>query len=290
MHFSDPIRMGIHQRTMDELRILACESIESQNFLRLARTRLGTALRSGRARRSIRETADDGLVHNYFSDHKIAVYTAIHGNYDTLKEPITVPDNCDFFVVTDQPMPENSVWQKRTIDFDQYGSNWTNVRKSRFAKMHPHLLFPDYEYSIYIDGTFQVRTDVTEFIQTMPPSGIKIHRHPTRSCVYDEIEACIRLGKDDAALLSQQRDRLRAAGVPRHYGLLETGVVIRHHAQPACQAVMALWWEELSAYSTRDQVALIYALWKLGIPVSEIGVLGPNMRENYAFSKSRHNR
>jgi hypothetical protein len=57
---------------------------------------------------------------NYFSEDRIAVYTAIFGPYDRLIEPVTVPDNVDFFIFTDQEVAEDSIWQKMDIDLDQF--------------------------------------------------------------------------------------------------------------------------------------------------------------------------
>ena len=33
--------------------------------------------------------------------------------------------------------------------------------------MHPHILFPEYDYTIYIDGCFTVFSDVTPFIRPL---------------------------------------------------------------------------------------------------------------------------
>ena len=39
----------------------------------------------------------------YFSDKKIAVYTALFGQYDTIKEPCIHPDNIDYYIFTRSP-------------------------------------------------------------------------------------------------------------------------------------------------------------------------------------------
>ena len=48
----------------------------------------------------------------YFSEEKIVVYTASYGTLSDLIEPLTVPDNCHFYVFTDQEVPEHSIWEK----------------------------------------------------------------------------------------------------------------------------------------------------------------------------------
>ena len=44
---------------------------------------------------------------------KIAVYTVIMGDYDYLKEPEFVMDNCDYICFTDNPDLKSDIWQIR---------------------------------------------------------------------------------------------------------------------------------------------------------------------------------
>ena len=47
---------------------------------------------------------------NYFSSERIAIYTCITGGYDSVIEPLFIPDNCDYYLVTDREkkLPANS--------------------------------------------------------------------------------------------------------------------------------------------------------------------------------------
>ena len=38
---------------------------------------------------------------DYFSEDRIAIYTCIIGAYDEILEPVFIPDNCDFYLITD---------------------------------------------------------------------------------------------------------------------------------------------------------------------------------------------
>ena len=42
--------------------------------------------------------------------------------------------------------------------------NISTVKKQRFLKMHPHLLFKDYDLSIYIDGSFKIIGNLDELL------------------------------------------------------------------------------------------------------------------------------
>jgi hypothetical protein len=37
----------------------------------------------------------------------------IFGPVDIIHEPLTVADNCDYFLFTDQPVPPDSTWVKK---------------------------------------------------------------------------------------------------------------------------------------------------------------------------------
>lgn len=225
---------------------------------------------------------------NYFSTERIAIYIAIYGDYDKIIEPIIKPDNCDFFIFTDKPnhVIKNSVWKVREINLDGLG----NIHSNRYLKMHAHKLFPEYNYSVYVDGNIQVITDLTEFIHGMNKFGLKLHRHYRRKCVYDEIEICIKQNKDDIEKLLSHKDRLLKNGFPKDYGVLEAPIIVREHHNKSCIQIMESWWEEFQENSSRDQVSLPYVLWKNNITIDEIALLGNDIYSNYAFKKQKHNK
>jgi len=74
-----------------------------------------------------------------------------------------------------------------------------NTRINRYIKTHPHLLFPEYETSIYIDGSIKIIGDIDKFIQTCELNNynIVIPKHPDRICLYKEAKVC-RNWKDTA--------------------------------------------------------------------------------------------
>ena len=123
---------------------------------------------------------------DYFSNERIAVYTCIIGKYDSLQEPVFVPDNCDFFAITSFDIPRNSLWKR--IDPEKYlpnGNNFSPVLKNRFFKMHPERVFNDYKYSVYLDGNIRLCTDMTEYVNRIPQCGVAFFKHSQRTCVYE---------------------------------------------------------------------------------------------------------
>ena len=226
---------------------------------------------------------------DYFLDDRIAIYTAIFGNYDSLLEPTWVPDNCDFYIVTDQPIPNESEWKLLDIDWKSIGING-NVKRNRYCKMFPHKLpvIKDYKYSIYIDGNVKPVTDFSAFINRLDEDGMGFHLHSSRDCVYEEAKVCIYSGKDTKESINAHMEYLRKQGFPEHYGMLECNLIARSHENPVMKKVMEMWWNEFCARSKRDQLSLPYVLFKNGINVESVGVLGNNIFQNYALRVVKH--
>ena len=139
------------------------------------------------------------------------------------------------------------------------------VRTARFFKVFPHLLFPDAEYSIWFDNNFKFRDFnprhmVTKYLSC---SDLATYAHPERDCAYEEINACIKLKRDEPGILESQRDFYQQEGLPDHAGLISSGLLVRRHT-PELADFMGLWWDQLRRFSRRDQVSFTYARWKLG--------------------------
>ena len=117
---------------------------------------------------------------NYFFPDRIAVYTAVFSSYDELLEPKFLPDNCDFFLFSDSiTIPEGSAWKARELpdSVQKKLQHFSPVEKNRYLKMHPDLLFPEYNYSVYVDGNLLLYTDPTEYINRLSKYGISVYTH-----------------------------------------------------------------------------------------------------------------
>lgn len=226
---------------------------------------------------------------NYFNKDRIAIYTCIIGNYDDVAEPVWIPDNCDFYIVTNQIVNKESKWKYIGLEkFDKEIKNLSNIEINRYFKMHPEIIFPDYKYSIYLDGNIQPVTDLTEFINKIGKCGIAAHKHCFRNSVYEEAEVVAYLKRDKPERIKKHIEYLKSVGMPENYGLIECNILAREHHNPICKAVMKTWWEEFMAQSKRDQLSFMHALYLHGITVDEVGVLGSNVFANMAIRKKGH--
>ncbi len=225
----------------------------------------------------------------YFRGDRIVVYTALFGDYDVLREPLFHPDNIDYFVITDREIPKNSLWMKSDLSGIPQEIRRDPVLCNRWCKMHPHVLFPGFRYSIYIDANIWVLSDLTPLIATLDRFPVAMFRHKHRDCVYEEVEACIRQKKADPASLKAHEELIRSHGIPEHWGLLEASVIPRKHGDLRCVSLMEAWWEAFRQNSKRDQISLIDCLWTAGIEPARIGVLGSNLQKCDLFLQLSHN-
>ncbi len=190
---------------------------------------------------------------------RIAVYTAISGDYDELKNPIYINENCDYICFTDNEYLKSDYWEIRIME-DSY---LDQVRKARKYKVLPHKYFPDYDYSIWVDGGFEIIGDLQEYIDKFSEGNSMICIiHPERNCVYAEAMACIDFNKDSEDVIVKQMEKYRLEKYPDNNGMIASGILFRKHNDPNVIMVMDDWWKEIKAHSRRDQLSFNYVCWK----------------------------
>ena len=225
----------------------------------------------------------------YFSEERIAVYMAMFGGYDRIREPLIQPDNVDYYLISDRPADEGSAWNRldpAKLVPEEYLSD--PVLSNRWCKLHPHELFPDHRLSVYVDSNFLIVSDLTALTAGIRDFPAAMFLHKNRNCVYDEIRACRIKKKVPEALLKKHEQLLRRRGVPEKYGLLEAPVIARRHMEPVCIRFMEHWWKAYLEGCGRDQISLIDCMWKDGIRVEEVGTLGYDFRDCHLLIAMPH--
>ena len=219
---------------------------------------------------------------------RIAVYTAIIDRYDNLLEPKYISPHCDYFIFTDMEISSNSVWRKKDLPTDEYYISLGKYQKAKYFKIFPHKLFPDYDYSVWIDGNILIYGDLAPFVERMGDTFLAEFEHPTNNCVYDEAFSIVSQGKAPGKEVRKQISAYKTAGFPRHYGLLENSLIIRKHNNKLCIELMNEWWRQMVEHTWRDQLSLTYSMWKCGIGMENITVLGPCWRWNPRLRQCYH--
>jgi hypothetical protein len=104
--------------------------------------------------------------------------------------------------------------------------------------------------------------------------------HPERMCVYSELDACERLGKDDPSSLNKIRRKLIEENYPVDNGLVQSGVIIRNHNDDTIIGLAEAWWSMVKQYSHRDQTMFNYIVWKYPNTVKKMNLFSANVLYN----------
>lgn len=231
----------------------------------------------------------DYEIKNSYNKHEIAVYTSIFGNYDHLIEPLYKSEYCDYFAITDQEIPESSVWKRLDCSMIEGFSDLDDYHKSKYCKMFPHILFPDYKYSIWVDGNVQIVADMMPLIDRMGNAAMATFENPKHDCIYTEARYNICQNNARINELENQITVYKREGFPAHFGMREFSIIARKNQNAEMQNLMKQWWEQVNVYTMRDQISFPYILWKNKLTIDYVKSLGLNWRWNPRFILFPHN-
>jgi hypothetical protein len=206
----------------------------------------------------------------------IVVYTVIFGGYDAVSElpKEYVRDDIKAILFTDDPELESETWD---VVFREPLIKEDMSRSSKELKLRPHLLFPDNEYSLYIDGNAVLQVDPCIMLKWLKDHNIALYRHDghglnadrsitrIKKDLYHEAIHCAAIRKDDALKIAKQAWHYLREGHPPGWGLWSAGVLVRRHNHPQIIELGEMWWEHVRYKSRRDQISLPFCLWKLGV-------------------------
>lgn len=215
----------------------------------------------------------------------LAVYTAIFGNYDTLKDPAfpQLLEDADFYCITDNKDLKSDFFK---IIYERAWFKDT-TRDARFYKIMGHEVIWKYPHSIWMDGAFEIKhPDFLSVRHFLKDADIALYRHPDRNCVYDEAVACIRLKKEKVTVIATQILGYFLRGLPADIGMNETSLLVRNQAYfsgPICER----WWKEVRDHSKRDQMSFNYVLYKTG---TRCDIIPGNNQKNQFLKRNKHNR
>lgn len=223
---------------------------------------------------------------------RIAVYTCITGNYDSVCDPFIKFDNIDFYLFTNNDKIKSKIWMVKKID-KNIEKKYDNIKLNRYYKFHPFDFFSpnDYDYVIYIDGNIQVVSNLTTLTYVVSDkTGLALHNHCMRKDVYEEAKACCIFKKGNQKKIRNQINRYKKEKFPNDFGLFECNVIVSDLKNKAAQKIFDFWWNDfIVSESNRDQLSFPYTLWKLKYCKDDIGILGKNVYHNPKLRFNNHN-
>lgn len=217
----------------------------------------------------------------------IVVYTCILGGFDNLRPPLVKPEpGVRFICFTDNPiLPDVAPWEFRPIH-----NAGSPSRSSRLPKILPHLILPEgTDYSIWLDGCFQLAKPATEIINSeLRFEDWAAHRHPARDCMYKEAALLIREKERvphewpllDGTLLADEVEVYSRMGFPADRGLTANGMIIRCHTA-AVARTNEVWWSFFKDGCGRDQLSLPVAFWLTGGKINDMPHMGDIYKSAY---------
>lgn len=189
--------------------------------------------------------------------NKKVIYTVLVGDVDELIQPEVVDTSFDYICFSDHAADgKKGVWTIKKID--SIISNRT--RLSRFPKLLPHRVLPEYDYSLYIDANVVIcDAEFYKLVNGHIEKNVLICQlpHPTRDCIYLELEQCVNIRKISPLQYMRLHSYYTKSNMPHHYGLFENNIILRKHGNELVIRISELWWKAYNAISDRDQLSLM---------------------------------
>mgnify|MGYP003289656241 CR=1 FL=1 len=194
---------------------------------------------------------------------KIVCYTCCTGGYDDISQHNIIHPDWDYVYFTDNKelikRKRIGHWEIRPLEF----SKLTNVKNARWHKINTHILFPEYEYSLWLDANIVINSEnVIKKVSEMMKDNVllSVPLHPERTCIYQEAEEIIKLNIDFKETVNDEINFLKKKKFPANMGLHETCIIFKRHNK--IKRISRLWWKLVKRFSKRDQLSFDYTLWK----------------------------
>ncbi|MDE0381219.1 MAG: glycosyltransferase [Rhodospirillales bacterium] len=217
--------------------------------------------------------------------NRMALYTAIAGNYDCINVPETLNPKFDYIAFTDSPAADTGVWSIRPIPYFHSDA----ARAARFVKTHPHILLGDYDIAVWVDSNVTLLNDIEHFVEGLLSSGQTVGAipHPLRNSIYEEFIACSKVKKDNIKVMQEQIDKYKNESFD-HSDLIESGFMVFYLRHRKIKLFLECWWSEIDRHSKCDQLSLNYSLRKARLPWHPLTAPPINIRTHEDFALVPH--
>ncbi|MBN2766691.1 MAG: DUF616 domain-containing protein [Paludibacteraceae bacterium] len=211
---------------------------------------------------------------------KKVVYSVMFGDYDEVIDPIYISTDCDYILFTDSESVSSNIWTViRVSPNPEYSMKWNSL----YYKVMAHRVLPKkYECSIYIDSSILIHGNIIELFRFVDnDSPLVMFKNIGNSSLLEEFESLIRLKWAPPDKIREQYNYYISSGFPDNLGQIESGVLIRYHKQSSVIYAMDTWMKELTLHPYRDQMSIMYSLWKSG--VSSYHIIDGSLWDNQFF-------
>lgn len=196
---------------------------------------------------------------------RIAIYTALYGNYDPLQDSVEQDVDVDWICFTDDSEVTSKTWNvvvsPPRLD--------TPRMSAKFHKMRPSAVLPDHRWAVWIDANVVV--DAPEFAREAVTfaersgTGVTTFAHPQRDCILDESHACSRLSMCEGVPVIAQAEAYLAEGYPRHGGLFGCRCIVWDTHHDGAGELGRQWLNECQRWTFRDQISFPVVARRMGL-------------------------
>lgn len=221
------------------------------------------------------------------------IYTAIAGDKDNPLKVSPKFSDYKYVIFTDNINNKDRFlelgWDEvRKLDMFSNDKRYAARRHARIVKVLSTQFFPEADHTLWMDGTHMCKAKPSDLLNKYQNDFLSF-KHPVRDCLFDEVEAVRGYNLDWPHLLNKQRDYYIKEGMPRHYCLPATTVLLRKNT-PEIQKIELMWWNQICKFSSRDQLSLPYVLWKTGHKNKVAYMKGHWQRNEYVPLTKPHKR
>jgi len=218
-----------------------------------------------------------------FNNNEIIVYTCLIGENEGLNsQPFFQSSKLRHVCLTDDPNLISDDWEiilvDRIIPNDCY-------RSQRHFKTRPHIFFPDYKYSLYLDNTVVLKKKTEDFLSMIFTNKEITENDPFFCLPYhsqfdliNEFNACANNKLDDQIRIYEQlndyiKTNLNALKKRAYWG----AILVRNHNHKKVVKFSEIWFSHICRYSRRDQLSIIHASLQ-----AQIDLTGFDLNNSYS--------
>ena len=175
--------------------------------------------------------------------------------------------------LTDDPNLRSNDWEivlvDRIIPDDCH-------RSQRYFKTKPHIIFPNYKYSLYLDNTIVLKRKTEDFLRMIFENKSISENDPFFCLPYhsqfnliNEFNACANNKLDDQFRIYEQlndyiKTNLNALKKRAYWG----AILLRNHNHKKLVKFSEIWFSHICRYSRRDQLSIIHASLQANISLN----------------------
>lgn len=205
----------------------------------------------------------------------MAVFTAVFGDTDRLRDPVIRAPNVRYYCASDRPV-DSIIWQHIPLP-----ATPTPVLAARTFKLGLHTRQEVQRVDAYLwqDAAYQLQVDPTILLPFLLRADLAVLRHPARTSIAAEAQEIIKLGlANPTTVLRQVARYLKYGYVDRH--LSSTGLLLRRNDARTAR-FNDHWLAEFEANGhTRDQLSFDYVVWGRAAATLTVHYLEGHYRDN----------